>query len=86
MSITVLGLCAMVELTLMDVLQYPVSIANLRGRQRMNNVVKVRHGRLAHCLLMSHRGDHELSWFVQSQRERGTLRLLAVRSAVDPIA
>ena len=60
------GLYATARLTLVDILQHPLSIANLCRRQRVNSVVKVRHGRLAHCLLVSHRGDHKLSRFLQS--------------------
>ena len=73
------------KFTLMNVLQYSLSISYQRGRQRVYNIVKIRHSSLTHCLLVSHRGDHELSWFVQSQRERGTLRLLVVRFAIDTI-
>lgn len=51
----------------------------------MNSVMKVRHGRLAHGLLVSHGGDHKLSRFLQSQREWRALRLLAVRLAVDTV-
>lgn len=51
----------------------------------MNSVVKVRHSRLAHGLLVGHRGDHKLPRFLQSQRERRALRLLIVRLAVDTV-
>jgi hypothetical protein len=69
-----------------DILQHPPSITYLRGRQRMNGVVKICHGRSAHRLLMSHGGNHEIARSLQSQRERRILRLLAVRFPIDTVA
>ena len=51
----------------------------------MNSVVKVRHSRLAHGLLVSHGSNHKLSRFLQCQREWRTLRLLAMRFPIDTV-
>jgi hypothetical protein len=74
-----------VGLTLVDILQNPLPVAYLYRRHGMNDVMKVRHGGLAHRLLMSHGCDHELSRFLEGQGERRALRLLAVSFAIDTI-
>jgi len=85
LSVAVHRLHVTVTRTFMNILQHPLSIANLCGRHRVNSIVKVRHSCLAHRLLVSHGGDHEFPRSLQSQREWRTPRLLAVGFSIDTI-
>lgn len=60
-------------------------MANLCGRQRVYRVPQVRHGSLAHLLLVRDRGDDEFPGLLLDDGEWRNLRLLCMRLAVDAV-
>lgn len=71
--------------TLVNVLIYSLSMADLGGRERMYRESQVRNSGLAHLLLVRNGGNGEFTRLLLKQGERGDFCFLCVRLAIDAI-
>lgn len=69
----------------MYILIYPLSIANLSRGQRMDMQMQIRHGCLAHLLLVRNGRDRKLARLLLEKREWRRLDFLRVCPVVDAI-
>lgn len=71
--------------TFMDILIYPLSMANLCRRKRSNAKAKVRYGSFTRLLLVGNARDREFTRLLLQKGKWRDLRLLSVRFAIDSI-